>query len=84
MVQKFIPQVKNGDKRVFIIGGIIKGAIKRIPKKNSIVSNLAQGGTAVATNLTTKETKIAKIVAKKHPTKATSKVFKIPTKAALP
>ena len=65
MVQKFIPQVKNGDKRVFIIGGIIKGAIKRIPKKNSIVSNLAQGGTAVATNLTTKETKIAKIVAKK-------------------
>ena len=65
MVQKFIPQIKNGDKRIFIIGGVIKGAIKRIPKKNSIVSNLAQGGKAVETSLTSKEIKIAKIVAKK-------------------
>jgi len=65
MVQKFIPQIKNGDKRIFIIGGVIKGAIKRIPKKNSIVSNLAQGGRAVETSLTRKEIKIAKIVAKK-------------------
>ena len=65
MVQKFIPQIKNGDKRIFIIGGVIKGAIKRIPKKNSILSNLGQGGRAVATTLTNKEIKIAKIVAKK-------------------
>ena len=65
MAQKFIPQIKNGDKRIFIIGGVIKGAIKRIPKKNSIVSNLAQGGRAVETSLTSKEIKIAKIVAKK-------------------
>jgi glutathione synthase len=65
MVQKFIPQIKDGDKRIFIIGGVIKGVIKRIPRKNSIISNLAQGGRAVETNLTSKETKIAKIVAKK-------------------
>ena len=63
MVQKFIPQVKYGDKRIFIIGGVIKGAIKRIPKKGSIVSNLAQGGTAVKTNLSKKEYEIAKVVA---------------------
>ena len=65
MVQKFIPQVKYGDKRVFIIGGAIKGAIKRIPKRGSIVSNIGQGGKAIATILTKKETAIAKIVAKK-------------------
>ena len=65
MVQKFIPQIKYGDKRIFIIGGIIKGAIKRIPKKNSIISNLGQGGRAVKTVLTNKEIKVAKIVAKK-------------------
>ena len=65
MIQKFIPQIKYGDKRIFIIGGIVKGAIKRIPKKNSIISNLAQGGTATKTTLTNKEIKIAKIVAKK-------------------
>jgi glutathione synthase len=65
MVQKFIPQIKYGDKRIFIIGGNIKGAIKRIPKKNSIISNLAQGGKAIETNLTKKEIKVAKVVAKK-------------------
>ena len=65
MVQKFIPQIKNGDKRIFIIGGIIKGAIKRVPKKNSIISNLGQGGRAIKTALTRKEIKIAKFVAKK-------------------
>ena len=65
MIQKFIPQIKYGDKRIFIIGGVIKGAIKRIPKKNSIISNLAQGGKAIKTTLTSKETKIANTVAKK-------------------
>ena len=65
MVQKFIPQIKYGDKRIFIIGGVIKGAIKRIPKKNSIISNLAQGGRAIKTTLSSKEIKIAKIVAAK-------------------
>ena len=64
MVQKFIPQIKYGDKRIFIIGGIIKGAIRRIPKKGSIVSNIGQGGKAVETKLTIKETRIAKVIAK--------------------
>ena len=70
MAQKFLPQIKDGDKRIFIIGGIIKGAIKRIPKKGSIVSNIGQGGKAVKTTLTKNEYRIAKIVAsdlkKKH------------------
>ena len=64
MVQKFIPEVKYGDKRVFIIDGIIKGAIQRIPKKGSIVSNIGQGGKALKTKLTKRESYIAKIVAR--------------------
>ena len=64
MVQKFIPQVTKGDKRVFIINGLVKGAIQRVPRKGSFVSNLAQGGNAVATKLNYKELKISKIVAK--------------------
>ena len=64
MAQKFLPQIKHGDKRVFIIGGVINGAIRRIPKKGSILSNIGQGGKAVKTTLTSKEFKIAKIVAK--------------------
>ena len=63
MAQKFLPQIKQGDKRVFIIDGKVKGAIKRIPKKKSIVSNLGQGGTAVKTKLNKKEINVAKKVA---------------------
>ena len=63
MAQKFLPQIKNGDKRIFIINGVIKGAIKRIPKKGSIVSNIGQGGKAVKTTLTKNEYRIAKMVA---------------------
>ena len=33
MVQKFLPQVEQGDKRVFVINGKVCGAIRRIPKK---------------------------------------------------
>ena len=64
MVQKFLPMVKKGDKRVFIINGKVCGAIRRIPSKNSILSNLSQGGTAVKTTLNLKKIKIAKIIAK--------------------
>ena len=42
---------------------MVKGAIKRIPKKGSIVSNLGQGGKAYKTELTRKEMFIAKIIA---------------------
>ena len=64
MVQKFIPKVKYGDKRVFIIDGIIKGAIQRIPKEGSIVSNIGQGGKALETVLTKRESYIATVVAR--------------------
>ena len=65
MVQKFLPKVKNGDKRVFVINGSIKGSIRRVPSKNSILSNISQGGIAVKTKLNNKEYLVAKYVAKK-------------------
>ena len=65
MVQTFLPGIKKGDKRVFIINGKIKGAIKRIPSKNSILSNLSQGGKAFKTTLNLRELKISNYVAKK-------------------
>ena len=64
MVQKYLSKVREGDKRVFIINGKVKGAIKRLPKKNSILSNISQGGVAYKTKLNSKELKISKIVAK--------------------
>ena len=64
MVQKFLPLVKNGDKRVFIINGKVVGAIKRIPSKNSILSNISQGGKAFKTNLNKFEKKVSNQIAK--------------------
>jgi glutathione synthase len=64
MVQKYLPGVKKGDKRIFIINGKVCGAIQRIPSKGSILSNISQGGTAVKTKLNFKEKKVANTIAK--------------------
>ncbi|MDC3036644.1 glutathione synthase [Candidatus Pelagibacter sp.] len=64
MCQKFLPKISKGDKRVFIINGKIVGAISRIPKKGSYLSNLSKGGKATNTTLTTTEKKISNILAK--------------------
>ena len=65
MVQKFLPLVKHGDKRVFILNGKVKGAIRRVPSKGSILSNISQGGSALKTKLNKKELNISKVIAKK-------------------
>ena len=62
--QKFLPKIVEGDKRVFIINGKIKGVISRIPKKGSILSNMSKGAIAKNVNLSPHEIKISKIVAK--------------------
>ena len=61
--QKFLPQISEGDRRVFIINGKIKGSISRVPKKNSILSNMSKGAIAQINKLTSKEIKISKKVA---------------------
>ena len=65
MVQKFLPKVKFGDKRVFILNGKVKGAIKRVPAKGSILSNISQGGKAKKTILNKKEIHLSNFIAKK-------------------
>ena len=64
MCQKFLPKIINGDKRVFLINGKICGAISRIPKKGSFLSNLSKGAKPSTTKLTKKEERISKIIAK--------------------
>ena len=63
MFQKFIPQISKGDKRIFIIDGKVKGAISRLPKKGSILSNMSKGASAKKIQITNREFKISKIVA---------------------
>ena len=62
--QKFLPGVSKGDKRVFIIKGKIVGAISRVPKKGSILSNMSKGAHAKLTKLTNKEVEASKAIGK--------------------
>jgi len=64
MCQKFLSKIKDGDKRVFIIDGKVAGAISRVPKKGSFLSNLSKGAVPVNVNLTKKELKISNLIAK--------------------
>jgi glutathione synthase len=64
MCQKYLSKIYKGDKRVFLINGKICGAISRIPKKGSFLSNISKGASAVNVKLTKKEFKISKLIAK--------------------
>ncbi|MGX7895239.1 glutathione synthase [Tsuneonella sp. HG222] len=58
MIQPFIPEVAEGDKRIVLIDGEVTGAINRKPGKGEFRSNLAQGGYAEKTELTPREEEI--------------------------
>jgi glutathione synthase len=58
ILQKFIPEVKKGDKRVLIVNGSPVAAVQRVPKNNDIRSNIHVGGTVVKTKLTKNDLKI--------------------------
>jgi len=58
MVQAFLKDVARGDKRIVLVDGAVAGAINRIPGKGEIRSNLAAGGSAAKTDLTSQEQEI--------------------------
>jgi glutathione synthase len=58
MLQKFLPEVSEGDKRIVLVEGEVAGAINRRPAAGDIRSNLAAGGTAEASELTDGEREI--------------------------
>jgi len=64
MVQRFLPEIAQGDKRVLLIGGeVVPFSLARIPQGNEIRGNLAAGGKGVAMPLTEVERKIAERLA---------------------
>jgi glutathione synthase len=58
MVQAFLPEIAEGDKRIVLIDGEMAGAINRMPGEGEIRSNLAVGGSAAKTELTDREREI--------------------------
>ncbi|WP_435162529.1 glutathione synthase [Candidatus Pelagibacter bacterium nBUS_25] len=64
MCQKFLPKISKGDKRVFLINGQVCGAISRVPKQGSFLSNMSKGAKPINVQLTKTEHKISKLIAK--------------------
>ena len=62
MVQKFLPDVAAGDKRIVLVDGEVVGAINRKPGEGEFRSNLAAGGYAEATTLTAQEEEICAVL----------------------
>ena len=58
VVQAFIPEVSQGDKRIVLIDGEFAGAVNRVPAADDLRSNMVRGGAAQATDLTAREREI--------------------------
>jgi glutathione synthase len=65
VVQKFLPEIAQGDKRIVLVDGAIAGAINRVPGEGEIRSNLAVGGAAAKTELSAREEEICAALAPK-------------------
>jgi glutathione synthase len=60
VVQKFLPAVKEGDKRIILVDGEYAGAVNRVPAADDLRSNMVRGGAPLATTLTKREEEICK------------------------
>ena len=55
VVQRYLPAIRDGDKRIILVDGEFAGAVNRIPQADDLRSNMVRGGSAAATALTARE-----------------------------
>lgn len=65
VVQKFLPEVKDGDKRIILVDGEYAGAVNRVPAADDLRSNMVRGGSPQDTKLTAKEQEICRTIGPK-------------------
>jgi glutathione synthase len=58
VIQRFLPEVKNGDKRIILVDGEFAGAVNRVPAADDLRSNMVRGGATKATDLSPREREI--------------------------
>lgn len=58
VVQRFLPRITEGDKRILLVDGEPLGAVNRVPAENDLRSNMVRGGAANATELSEREREI--------------------------
>ena len=62
VIQKFLPEVKDGDKRIILVDGEYAGAVNRVPAADDLRSNMVRGGSPKDTELTPRERDICKTI----------------------
>ena len=62
IIQKYLPEVRKGDKRIILVDGKPVGAINRVPQEGESRSNMHVGGQALKTDLTPREQEICDII----------------------
>ncbi len=63
MAQRYIPEVRKGDKRIIVLDGEPLGAILRVPREDETRSNIHVGGQVVKTDLTARDREICRTMA---------------------
>ena len=58
VIQKFLPEVRAGDKRIILVDGEYAGAVNRVPAADDLRSNMVRGGSPKDTELTAREREI--------------------------
>ena len=58
VIQRFLPEVKYGDKRIILVDGKFAGAVNRVPAPDDLRSNMVRGGAAQSTDLSPREREI--------------------------
>jgi glutathione synthase len=62
VIQRFLPEVKHGDKRIILVNGEFAGAVNRVPAADDLRSNMVRGGAARATDLSDREREICNTI----------------------
>jgi glutathione synthase len=60
VIQRYVPEVRQGDKRIILVDGEAMGAINRVPAEGEARSNLHVGGRPERTTLTEREREICR------------------------
>src|SRR6187401_3660974 len=62
VIQKFLPEVRDGDKRIILVDGEYAGAVNRVPAVDDLRSNMVRGGSPKDTQLTPRESEICETI----------------------
>lgn len=62
VVQRYLPAVRAGDKRIILVDGVFAGAVNRVPAPDDLRSNMVRGGAAETTQLTDREREICETI----------------------